>query len=310
MASGARHMPDHYQMWQPRVSVATTDSYTKIQRDNRLFLNTGGRIFFHERAETSRFVRARRWLHTTNLPGKGSLHISTLHLRAVERTENRHSRVHPSPDVRRSLECGFLSPVHSLAACERTGMGLRMAEPYVNHCSEAGIGVLSPGLASLQWYAVQTRPRHEQMVAAQLDRDGVEVLLPVETQVRRWSDRRKLIQVPVFPNYVFVRIELNDQRVYVLRRTGVIGFVGPNREATPISQGQMENVRTLMGTRVEFHSHPYLTVGQRVRIRSGALKGLEGILLRITADEHLVLSIDLINRSVIVCIAGYDLEVV
>jgi len=167
-------------------------------------------------------------------------------------------------------------------------------------------------LARPEWYAVQTRPRHEQVVATQLDRDGIEILLPLATQVRRWSDRRKLIQVPVFPNYVFVRMMLdsNEQRVHVLRRHGVLGFVGSNREATPIAASQMESVRTLMITQVEYHTHPYLTIGQRVRIRSGALKGLEGILLRITDDDHLLLSIDLIHKSVTIRIKGYDLETV
>ena len=191
-------------------------------------------------------------------------------------------------------------------------MGLRMAEPYINHCIDTAATRLLGQSSCPEWYAVQTRPRHEQTVATQLDRDGVEVLLPLATQVRRWSDRRKLIQVPFFPNYVFVRMMLdsNEQRVYVLRRMGVVGFVGPNREATPIAASQMESVGTLMTTQVECHPHPYLTVGQRVRIRNGALKGLEGILLRISNDDHLVLSIDLINKSVIVRIEGYDLEVV
>lgn len=187
-----------------------------------------------------------------------------------------------------------------------------MAEPYIDHSTEvATIGSLGQSVCPA-WYAVQTRPRHEQMVATQLDRDGIEILLPSTTQVRRWSDRRRVVHVPLFPNYVFVRMTLssNEQRVYVLRRVGVVGFVGPRREATPIAPSQMESVRTLMTTQVEYGAHPYLTVGQRVRICSGALKGLEGILLRMTDDNHLVLSIDLIHKSVIIRIGGYDLQVV
>ncbi len=168
-----------------------------------------------------------------------------------------------------------------------------------------------PG-AQPEWYALQTRPRHEQAVAAQLDREGVEVFLPLVCQTRRWSDRRKVIRVPVFPNYLFVRIalECNEQKVFVLRRNGVVGFVGPNREATPIDESQIKSVRTLMSTKADFQPHPYIAAGQRVRIRSGALKGLEGILLRTADDDHLVLSIDLINKSVIVRIKGYEVEAV
>jgi len=188
-------------------------------------------------------------------------------------------------------------------------MGVRVAEPYTEVYPQSMVA--ASGVFP-QWYAVQTRPRHEHMVASQLDHEGLPVLLPLAAQVRRWSDRRKVIQVPVFPNYVFVKLALvsNEQRVFVLRRSGVIGFVGPNREATPIEASQIESVRTLMSAETEFRPHPYLAVGQRVRIRSGALKGLEGILLQITGDDHLVLSIDLINKSVTVRIEGYDLEVV
>ena len=183
-----------------------------------------------------------------------------------------------------------------------------------NNVVQLGANVLQiPSCVDMaEWYAVQTRPRHEQAVAAQLDREGIEVLLPLASQVRRWTDRRKVIHVPLFPNYVFVRVALesNEQRVHVLRRTGVIGFVGPNREATPIAASQIANVKTLVGAEAEFHPYPYLTVGQRVRIRSGALKGLEGILLRAAGDNHLILSIDLINKSLTVRIEGYDVEAV
>jgi len=188
-----------------------------------------------------------------------------------------------------------------------------MAEPHTFSNFGAAAAALAPQrIVQPAWYAVQTRPRHEQAVATQLDREGIEVLLPMMLETRRWSDRRKVIQVPAFPNYVFVKILLNsnEQKVFVLRRIGVVGFVGPNRDACPIDPSQMESVRTLMSTKTNFAPHPYLAVGQRVRIRSGALKGLEGILLRVADDDHLVLSVDLINKSVVVRIKGYEVEVV
>jgi transcription antitermination factor NusG len=184
-----------------------------------------------------------------------------------------------------------------------------MAEPYIDPSFEARVyqPVVSPS-----WYAVQTRPRHEHVVATQLDQDGIEALLPMAPEVHRWSDRRKVVHVPIFPGYVFVRIALlsNEQRVQVLRKMGVIGFVGPKREATAIEPSQIENIRALIATQAEVSPYPYLSVGQRVRIRSGALAGLEGILLRRTDDSRLVLSIDLIHKSVVARIDGYELEVV
>jgi transcription antitermination factor NusG len=157
------------------------------------------------------------------------------------------------------------------------------------------------------WYAVQTRPRHEQTVVTQLNQDGLETLLPMVHQVRKWTDRRKLVHVPLFPSYVFVRTTLscNEERVRILRKSGVVSFVGPRREAEPIANS---NVRALLTSEVEYGPHPYLTVGQRVRIRSGALRGLEGILLRVGGGDNLVLSVDLIHKSVILHIDGYDLE--
>ena len=165
-------------------------------------------------------------------------------------------------------------------------------------------------MESPAWYAVQTRPRHEQMVASQLAHDGIEVFLPVVEQVHRWSDRRKLLQVPLFPSYVLLRTVLSSShdRGRILRKHGVIGFVGPRREATPIELAQIDNVKSVIAARLGYQSHPYLTVGQRVRICSGALKDIEGILVRITDENKLVLSIDLIHRSVILRIDGYELQ--
>lgn len=185
-----------------------------------------------------------------------------------------------------------------------------MAEPQVVDAIGSTFGLEAPGTLLSQWYAIQTRPRHEQTVATQLAQDGIENLLPVMSEMHRWSDRKKLVRAPVFPTYVFVRMALssNEERVRILRKSGVISFVGPKRDATPIDPTQIENVRTLMNSDAEVSPYPYLSEGQRVRICSGAFAGLEGILVRKTDDRHLVVSIDLINKSVAVCINGYDLE--
>lgn len=186
-------------------------------------------------------------------------------------------------------------------------MGLRMAEPRA--FSQTMLPPFPNVVAQREWYAVHTRSRHEKTVMTQLEQDGIEALLPTFTQARQWSDRRKLVSLPLFSGYVFVRVSFeNGERLRVLRKPGVLGFVGCGRLAVPIPDQQMERVASLMEEPVDYGPYPYLTVGQRVRICEGALKGLEGILLRVDAQQSLVLSIDLIQRSVKVRIEGYALE--
>jgi transcription antitermination factor NusG len=160
------------------------------------------------------------------------------------------------------------------------------------------------------WYAIQTRSRHEKMVASQLEKGGMEAFLPLCSRVRLWTDRRKIIEFPLFPSYVFVRTTCsNNERVHVLRTRGVVGFVGPCNNAAPIPADQIDNVRALLRSSVPYSPVPYVALGQRVRIRSGALQGLEGILIRVADDHSLILSIDLIRRSIAVHLHGYEVEV-
>jgi transcription termination/antitermination protein NusG len=158
-----------------------------------------------------------------------------------------------------------------------------------------------------EWYAVQTRPRHEKVVKHSLETAGIETFLPLCPQYRSWSDRRKIVDFPLFPGYIFARAAWSMQaRVRVFQTNGVIGFVGPRKEATPIPVQQIDAVRSLMQARAECRPHPYLTVGQRVQIRNGALQGLQGILVRVASDHSLVVSVDLIHRSVSIRLDGYE----
>ena len=166
-------------------------------------------------------------------------------------------------------------------------------------------------VAPTEWYAIQTLPRHEKSVTKQLERCGIETWLPLCKQIRQWSDRRKVVQLPLFPCYLFVRLsDPNRERLRLLRTTGVVGFVGNGREALPIPHSQIQYVRTLVKASVDYDPFPYLRVGQRVRIRDGALQGLEGILVRAPEGRSVVLSVDLIQRSVAVRIEGYNLEMI
>lgn len=176
----------------------------------------------------------------------------------------------------------------------------------VHENSELG---LPAALLPMEWFAVRTRPRHEKVVTSQLETNGIETFLPLCAQVRTWSDRRKIIELPLFPGYVFVRTSLGTQsRTRVFQARGIIGFVGPNNQATPIPAQQIDVVRSLMQARIDCRPHPYLNVGQRVRIQNGALQGLEGILVRIASDHSLVVSVDLIHRSVAIRLEGYEVD--
>jgi len=163
--------------------------------------------------------------------------------------------------------------------------------------------------AAENWYALQTLARHEKMVAYRLQERGVTTFLPLMTEVHRWSDRKKIVQVPLFGCYVFAKIAANSaDRLRVLRVEGVLNLVGSKREGTPIPAEQIESIQILIKERAPWDVHPFLKVGQRVRIKSGALDGMEGVLLSRNGDRTLVISIDAIQRSLAVRVEGYDVE--
>lgn len=165
-----------------------------------------------------------------------------------------------------------------------------------------------PALSQANWYAVQTRPRHEKQVTTELGEKCIGSYLPLLSQIHRWSDRRKVVQVPLFPGYVFVRAQLDPNvHLAVLRIWGVLSFVGPQREATVIPDNQIEDIRTLLSTKVSLTPYPFLKIGQRIRVRGGALDGVEGILVT-NGQKRLVISVESIQRSLSITIEGYDIE--
>ena len=160
-------------------------------------------------------------------------------------------------------------------------------------------------------YAVQTRARHEKVVSERLHEQGVTTFLPMISEVHRWSDRRKKVELPLFSCYVFVRmVPRNEERVRVHRVNGVFGIVGVRGEGIPIPDEQIQAVRTLVSEKLPWSFHPFLKIGQRVRIRGGSMDGVEGVLVARNGDRTLVVSIDAIQRSLAVRIEGYDVEAV
>jgi transcription antitermination factor NusG len=160
-----------------------------------------------------------------------------------------------------------------------------------------------------QWYALHTRPRHEKAVVQRLAERGVETFLPIVTEVHRWSDRQKKVEMPLFSCYVFARFVPNRvDRLRVLRVDGVLGLVGSRCEGAAIPEEQIEAVRAVVDGTMSWSSYPFLKIGQRVRIRSGALDGVEGILVSRNGNETLVISVDAIQRSLAVKVEGYQVE--
>jgi transcription antitermination factor NusG len=158
-----------------------------------------------------------------------------------------------------------------------------------------------------RWYALHTRSRHERVVAQRLRECGLETYLPIVQEVHRWSDRKKKVEVPLFSCYVFLRCELNPQnRNHVYQIDSVLGFVGGGAAGMTIPEDEIENVRLLLSQTAPWRSHPFLKIGQKVRVRGGALDGVEGIFLSENGDQSLIISVNAIQRSLAVRIDGYD----
>ncbi len=170
-------------------------------------------------------------------------------------------------------------------------------------------GNVTPADSDARWYAIRTRSRHEKVAVRELDAQGVQVFLPLMSSMRQWSDRRTPVEMPLFPGYAFVRVAyLSGDRVRVLRTTGVVEFVGPSMAGASIPDEQMESIRTILARKIAVEEHPFLQVGQRVRVRNGALSGVEGILVAVKGGRTLVISVEPIQRSLCVKLDDYDVE--
>lgn len=178
--------------------------------------------------------------------------------------------------------------------------GVAQVEPS---CSPEG------SIDGVHWYAVRTRSRHEKLVTRQLEKQGIQAFLPIVTKMHQWSDRRKQVEEPLFSGYAFVRLNhSSSDRVRVLQTQGVVNFVGVQGAGIPIPDQEIENITTLLASDVVYQERPYLHVGQKVRVCGGSLDGVEGILTAENSDRSVVISIGLIQRSLSVRVAGYEVE--
>jgi transcription antitermination factor NusG len=156
-----------------------------------------------------------------------------------------------------------------------------------------------------RWYAAYTSANHEKRVAQQLAERGVEHFLPLYASVRRWKDRRVQLELPLFPGYIFVRLALRE-KLRVLQIPGLACLVGFGGLPAPLPDQEVLALRSGLSKHLHASPHPFLTIGRRVRITSGALAGLVGILLRRKSGLRLVLSVELIMRSISVDIDESD----
>ncbi|MBZ0158526.1 MAG: UpxY family transcription antiterminator [Alphaproteobacteria bacterium] len=162
------------------------------------------------------------------------------------------------------------------------------------------------------WFAVQVRSRHEFKVAEQLIRAGIDAFLPTFEKLSAWKDRRKKINFPLFPGYLFAHIEKEPAVLRaVIKTSGIVRFLGliPG-EPEIIPDDQINSLKRLMESKEELDPYPYLQNGRKYRIRRGPLAGVEGILIERLDCHRLVLSVDVLRQGVSLKVEAADIEAV
>ncbi len=153
--------------------------------------------------------------------------------------------------------------------------------------------------SDLSWFAIRTKSQCEKMVSDALRYKGYEEFLPLYWSRRRWSDRIKVIQLPLFAGYLFCRFDLAS-RNSILTTPGVSHIVGQGRVPLPVDPSEVESIRLAVNSGQNIEPWRGLEVGNKVRIENGPLRGIEGMLLRFKGTNHLILGVQLLQRSVAV----------
>lgn len=147
------------------------------------------------------------------------------------------------------------------------------------------------------WFALQIRSRWEGTTAALLRGKGLETLLPTYTTKRKWSDRFKVVEAPLFPGYVFCRFDVHN-RLPVLITPGVISVVGRGKTPIAVDEKEILSIQAAIGSGIHLEPWPYLEIGERVRVKDDVLDGMEGILTNFKGSDRVVISVTLLRRSV------------
>jgi transcription antitermination factor NusG len=157
------------------------------------------------------------------------------------------------------------------------------------------------------WWAIYTRHQHEKTIAENLSGNGFEVFLPLYKAVRQWKDRKKHLALPLFPCYVFLRCQ-SETRAHVLSTPGVHSIVMAAGHPAAIPDVDIEAIRRAVNSSLKVEPHPFLRRGDWVRIRSGPLANIEGILIRRKGSYRLILSAEVLQKSLAVEVDAFSVE--
>lgn len=180
----------------------------------------------------------------------------------------------------------------------KTLVEMQLAEENAGSEAKASAGM---------WHALYTRHQHEKVVAQALEGKGFNIFLPQYRTLRKWKDRKKEISLPLFPNYVFIQGGL-DRQLQIVTTPGVHSLVSWGGRPAEIPLKDIEAVRRIIESSLPVEPHPFLKHGDLVRIKSGPLEGIEGILVRRIRGVRLVLSVDMLSRSAAVEVDGDIVE--
>lgn len=147
------------------------------------------------------------------------------------------------------------------------------------------------------WYAIYTKPRHEKSVKRLLDEKQVENFLPLTTEVSRWADRRVEVSRPLFPGYLFANYSIASDAHRILATEGIIRVVGTSSRPLPVTEEEIHSLQLLLTSKLPFASHAYLQSGQKVRVISGPLSGMIGLVQKHKNKGRIIIAVDLIQRA-------------
>jgi transcription termination/antitermination protein NusG len=174
---------------------------------------------------------------------------------------------------------------------------------------QVGSTEMTPDTNSVRWFALYTRANHEKTSAAHLEQRAVEHFLPTFQSVRRWKDRKKQLELPLFPGYLFARFDPRA-KLDVLNVPGVVRLVGFDSRPMALPDDEIENLRVAIRENLDVQPHAYLIAGRRVRVIRGPLSGMHGTLVRRKGRTRLLVSIELIQRSAAIEVAAEDVELI
>ena len=161
-------------------------------------------------------------------------------------------------------------------------------------------------MSSTRWFAVYTCARHEKAVVSQLQQRSIQTFLPTYSALRCWGRHRTTVELPLFPSYLFVRINVQEW-LQVANVPGVVQIVRSQGRPAPMPEGEVEALQNALQVR-RSEPHPFFSAGERVRIRRGPLENLEGVVIRQKGHSLMIVSVDFICRSVAIQLEAADLE--